>query len=71
MTEAELQEIDAYLAGESGSGAGDERTRNWVRRLRGEVQRLRDAGAPLKQHGDALLDGSGTRHGEHARGGGG
>jgi hypothetical protein len=67
MTDAELHEIDNYLAHTPVTG---ERTETWLRRLRDEVRWLREADAPLKQHGDALLDGSGTRHGEHPRGGG-
>ncbi|HEV2130644.1 MAG TPA: hypothetical protein VGR27_06055 [Longimicrobiaceae bacterium] len=62
--EQELREIEEYLGG--GGTGGEEQVRHWLRSLVAEVRRLRAAeGEPQKMHGDALLHGSGTRHGEH------
>ncbi len=62
LREADLREIEDYLA--SGAAGQDDRVATWLRALLAEVRRLRED-APHKMHGDALLDGSGTRHGEH------
>ncbi len=64
LREQELREIEEYL--ESAGAGGEEQVRHWLRSLVAEVRRLRAAeGEPQKTHGDALLHGSGTRHGEH------
>lgn len=71
LGEQELREIDEYLAG--GSSADENKVKRWLRSLRQEVGSRGEAGSagthpdegPLKMHGDALLDGSGTRHGGH------
>jgi hypothetical protein len=68
LSNVELQEIDAYLA--SGATSSDTRVNGWLRSLADEVRESRGAAAgvedsPQKRHGDALQDGSGTRHGEH------
>lgn len=64
MTEADLREIEEYL--EDDTTGTDSRVEQWLRGLVEEVRRLRLAqDEPRKMHGDALLDGSGTRHGEH------
>lgn len=64
IREQELRAIEEYL---EGGGAGDEeQVRHWLRSLVAEVRRLRVVeDEPQKRHGDALLHGSGTRHGEH------
>ncbi len=71
LGEQELRDIDSYLAGEA--TADENQVKGWLRRLRQEVGLRGQAGSagthpdegPLKMHGDALLDGSGTRHGGH------
>ncbi|MBA4159117.1 MAG: hypothetical protein H0X65_16810 [Gemmatimonadetes bacterium] len=67
LSDADLREIDTFLtAGEAGT---DNRVNGWLRRLSAEVRESRSAvrgeDSPQKRHGDALADGSGTRHGEH------
>jgi len=65
LTDAELSEIERYL----GEGGGEERTGRWLRLLLAEARAHRGThgveSAPLKQECDALMHGSGTRHGEH------
>ncbi len=71
LGEQDLREIDEYLAG--GGSADENKVKGWLRSLRHEVGSRGEATstrahadeAPLKMHGDALLDGSGTRHGAH------
>ena len=68
LSDADLQEIDAYLT--SGATGADTRVKGWLRRLTHEVREARGTrsqteDSPQKRHGDALQDGSGTRHGEH------
>lgn len=64
LTDKELQEIDQYLTG--ASDADEAQVKGWLRRLRAQVHPHAQVDkAPLKAHGDALLDGSGTRHGLH------
>lgn len=69
LWDEELREIERYLGGDT--AANDERVKEWLGQLVAEVRRLHGGGSahaddePLKRHGDALLDGSGTRHGEH------
>lgn len=67
LSDADLQEIDAYLT--SGETGPDNRVNGWLRRLSAEVRESRSGASgedsPQKRHGDALADGSGTRHGEH------
>ncbi|CAN5817793.1 hypothetical protein BH23GEM5_BH23GEM5_13240 [soil metagenome] len=71
LGEQDLREIDEYLAGEG--DADKNKVKGWLRSLRHQVGSHGESGstgthpdkAPLKMHGDALLDGSGTRHGAH------
>ncbi|CAA9311083.1 MAG: hypothetical protein AVDCRST_MAG89-1122 [uncultured Gemmatimonadetes bacterium] len=71
LGEQELRDIDNYLAGEA--TADEHQVKGWLRRLRQQAASGAEAGptgthpdeGPLKMHGDALLDGSGTRHGGH------
>ncbi|CAN5905322.1 hypothetical protein BH23GEM7_BH23GEM7_10800 [soil metagenome] len=63
IREQELRAIEEYLKGGAG---GEEQVKHWLRDLVAEVRRLRAVeDEPRKMHGDALLHGSGTRHGEH------
>lgn len=71
LGEQELREIDEYLGG--GGSADENKVKGWLRSLRQQAGSRGEADstgahldeAPLKVHGDALLDGSGTRHGAH------
>jgi hypothetical protein len=77
LSEQDLHEIEIAL--QTGRLRHDERIEDWTRRMLGELKRHRgaaggganaavegDAGL-RKNHGDALLDQSGSRHGADAR----
>jgi hypothetical protein len=65
LSDSELHEIENSLR--NGSLREAEQLDGWVSRLLAEVKAARDANAPHKHHGDALLDHSGSRQGAAPR----
>lgn len=71
LSEQELREIERYLESPEGERPGPQ-VGDWLRRLLTEVRQGREGdtgrevpeGGTRKRHGDALLEGEGTRHGE-------
>jgi hypothetical protein len=72
LSDHELDQVAEAIR--SGSLRDDPRLADWVRRMLAELRSARgsaDAAAPTpsKAHGDALLEGNGSRHGPDPAGG--
>jgi hypothetical protein len=66
LSSEELHDVRRYL--DRTSTVEDDQVHGWLRRLTSEVERVRAVPASggdhsMKPHGDALEDGSGSRHG--------